>query len=108
MSFFTHTNTDVAAAIRAHGTTDLPVVMGQFRNRETDTQFEFAGRRPTDAPHFAAEMPHLIAVHGGTRYARVMKTVAYVVVDEDADGQPVIEKWAIKGHRDFDLTGLDL
>jgi hypothetical protein len=35
----------------------------------------------------------------GWRYALVKKTVAYIVTDEADDGQPVVEKWSIKGHR---------
>ena len=35
----------------------------------------------------------------GWRYALVKKTVAYIVTDEADNGQPVVEKWSIKGHR---------
>ena len=35
----------------------------------------------------------------GWRYALVKKTVAYIVVDEDESGQPVVQKWSIKAHR---------
>jgi hypothetical protein len=35
----------------------------------------------------------------GWRYALVKKTVVYIVTDEADDGQPVVEKWSIKGHR---------
>ena len=35
----------------------------------------------------------------GWRYALVKKTVVYIVVDEDESGQPVVQKWSIKGHR---------
>jgi hypothetical protein len=31
----------------------------------------------------------------------VGKTVAYVVIDEAADGSPVVEKWKLRGHRVF-------
>lgn len=37
-------------------------------------------------------------VDWGWRHAKVLKTVAYVVVDEAADGSPVVEKWDIKQH----------
>lgn len=40
---------------------------------------------------------HEIAVcDGSVRFANVKKTVAYVAVDEDDEGNPVIEKWLIK------------
>ena len=31
-----------------------------------------------------------------TRPANILKTVAYVCVDEDANGDPVVEKWRIR------------
>lgn len=34
----------------------------------------------------------------GIRYGNVKKTVVYIVVDEAADGSPVIEQWHIKKH----------
>lgn len=37
----------------------------------------------------------------GWRYALVKKTVAYIVVDEADDGQPVVIKWSIKGHLSY-------
>jgi hypothetical protein len=33
----------------------------------------------------------------GWRYARVLKTVAYIVTDENEYGDPVVEKWNIRG-----------
>jgi len=36
----------------------------------------------------------------GYRYAVVMKTVAYIAVDEDEDG-PVVEKWNIKKNVEY-------
>ena len=30
--------------------------------------------------------------------AKVLKTVAYILLDEDEYGEPVIEKWKIKKH----------
>ncbi|AGR47944.1 hypothetical protein PHIM7_234 [Sinorhizobium phage phiM7] len=35
------------------------------------------------------------------RWAKVLKTVAHVVVDEDPEGKPVIEKWNIKDHKHY-------
>ena len=51
------------------------------------------------------EYPHRVWVSenpvndSGWRYALVKKTVAYIVVDEDDSGQPVVQKWSINGHR---------
>lgn len=80
--------------------TPAPLVLGQFDEAEFGKSFEYAERR-WHCDDFAPEMPHIIYVgpHQEARLAKVLKTVAYVVVDEDADGQPVIEKWAIRRHR---------
>lgn len=72
-------------------------IRGLFYTVEFNTRFEFsaAGERPDGWDEFDS----LVWVADGTsRFARVLKTVAYVVVDENADGTPVVEKWAIKGH----------
>jgi hypothetical protein len=40
---------------------------------------------------------HEIAIcDGSVRFANVKKTVAYVCVDQDECGKPVVEKWNIK------------
>lgn len=102
MSFAPHTNTDVhRQLLSGFIPTPLPLLFGQFRASETDVLFEYAERRwPDDS--FAPEMPHVIYVGGttgpGTRLAKVLKTVVFVVVDEDENG-PVVQKWPIKQHR---------
>jgi len=42
---------------------------------------------------------HKLWTLDGYRYALIKKTVAYIVVDEDDAGLPVIEKWDIKQHK---------
>ena len=72
-------------------------IRGRFNNSETDARFEFsaAGTRPDGWDEFDS----LVWVADGSyRFARVLKTVAYIVVGENDDGTPVVEKWAIKGH----------
>lgn len=107
MAYAPHTNDQVLAQLRAGATpTALPLIVGQFRNAETGVTFEFAERRWSD-DDFAPDMSHVVYVGDGsveTRLAKVLKTVAFVVVDEDADGQPVIERWEIKAHRAYDTT----
>ena len=44
-------------------------------------------------------LPHVIWTRDGYRLARILKTVAYVAVDENAMGIPVLEKWQITRHR---------
>lgn len=41
---------------------------------------------------------HEVDVLDGVRFARVLKTVAYVCIDEDEHGKAVFEKWNIKNH----------
>jgi hypothetical protein len=48
------------------------------------------------------EYPHKLWTLDGYRYARVLKTVAYIVVDEDEYGLPVIEKWDIANHKNWE------
>jgi hypothetical protein len=46
-----------------------------------------------------SEYPHRVWVSNEEwRYAKVLKTVAYIAVDEDEYGKPVTEKWDIKKH----------
>jgi len=47
------------------------------------------------------EYPHKLWTLDGFRYANIKKTVAYIIVDEDEYGLPVIEKWEIKQHQQF-------
>lgn len=46
-------------------------------------------------------LTHEIDVGDGVRFARVLKTVAHVCTDEDAEGKAVIEKWMIKNHNKY-------
>lgn len=74
-------------------------IAGLFYNKETDKGFEY---RAAEHVMFD-EYPHEIFVGPGNgydmvRYGRVLKTVAYVVVDEDEFGNPVVEKWDIKSN----------
>ena len=103
MSYAPHTNTTVhydllAGIVPSH----QPMVFGVFHDDEWDYAHEYAERRdyPDD---FVPEFPHQVYVgpDGQHRLAKVMKTVAYVVVDENENG-PVIEKWHIKKHKIYD------
>lgn len=71
---------------------DYSTVAGAFNEKEFGHAFEYISEF-----NEWSGMPHLLFVgHGQTRQAEVKKTVAYVVVDEDDFGKPVIEKWFIK------------
>ena len=47
------------------------------------------------------DFPHKIATldREGFRYAKITSTRAYIAVDEDEYGNPVIETWAIYSHK---------
>lgn len=82
-------------------------IVGCFEEVDCGNFFEFSqnDEEMTDSWQF----PHKVWVttpreglDSGFRYARVLKTVAYIAVDEDAYGQPIVEKWSIKRHREYD------
>lgn len=75
--------------------------IGVFVEKEAGNHFEYSLN--DDQIPFGEEFPHKVWVHDGYRYADVKKTVARIVVDENEYGQPVIEKWYIKGHRQYQI-----
>ena len=95
MALAAHTNTNFA-----HGES-VPLILGHFVEADYGHGFEYAVR-PDEGLNFAPDFPHIIYTGEETRYARVLKTVAYIVIDEAADGSPVYERWAIKRHRHYD------
>lgn len=100
MAYAPHTNEHVRDELRAGIVpTARPLVLGGIWNHDAPGVFEYAERRWT-TDDFAPEMPHIIYVGPGQepRLAKVLKTVAYVVTDESADGTPVIEKWKLHRH----------
>ena len=102
MAYAPHTNDDVRRELKAGIVpTPHPIIFGRFREREFGVMFEYAERRwPDDAYH--PELPHIVYVggsEGAARLAKVLKTVAYVLVDED-----MIEKWVLKSHVVYDTS----
>lgn len=76
-------------------------IQGCFRLKENDTYFEYS--RNDDPMNWCEDFPHKVwvgdVVGQGYRYGIVKKTVAYVAVDEDEFGLPVLEKWDLKQSR---------
>ena len=75
--------------------------IGEFRLLNYNTYFEYKlseGTAPGQGTWGIDNgFLHEIAIFDGSiRFANVKKTVAYVAVDEDDDGKPVVEKWLIK------------
>lgn len=79
-------------------------ILGSFREKTYDNLFEFTN--PAKEVPVWKDFPVKVwvtAARGAPefRWAKVLKTVAYVVVDEAADGGPVTEKWEIKNFRSY-------
>lgn len=76
---------------------DSTDVVGQFQEKEYKMYFEYVPAEPESwGETFGFPFKIVVGSLGETRYAKVYKTVAYVVVNEDEYGNPVIEKWQIK------------
>lgn len=74
-------------------------LLGQFRHAETGVTFEYSMAR--DRP-FGNEYGYAVWMRAGVmRYAKVLKTVAYVVVDEGADGRAITERWQLRSHQEY-------
>ena len=82
-------------------------IVGCFREKDGDNFFEFSDNQDLSEV-WAYQFPHKIwvttpveGIDCGYRYGTVKKTVAYLAVDEDEYGEPVVEKWHIKQCRDY-------
>jgi hypothetical protein len=80
--------------------------IGCFVERDTGNYFEYSVN--DDPISMCEDFPHKVWVGGegvcgmrGYRYGIVKKTVAYVCVDEDEFGLPVLEKWQLKKNREY-------
>ncbi len=77
---------------------------GCFREKDTDNFFEYDKHDDFIEDWILPDFCHRVWVNSrpvndsGWRYALVKKTVAYIVIDEDEYGKPVIQKWHIKNH----------
>lgn len=79
---------------------DVENMLGDFQERDFGNWFSYAtSGNPWGIAH---GFPHEIYTADGFRPAKVLKTVAYVVVDELANGEPEVEKWYLKRNNQFD------
>lgn len=79
-------------------------IIGMFTEKEVGNYFEYSHNNDgvmEDYPHLVWVTNPIEGIDQGYRYARVLKTVAYIVVDEDDYGRPVVEKWYIKDNRTY-------
>ena len=72
-------------------TLDIPV---------TEEQDDYSKSIAENYPHKVWVGSGQIGGDSGWRYANVKKTVAYVIVDEDAGG-PVLERWFLKKNTEY-------
>ncbi len=83
--------------------------IGNFVEKDQGNNFEYS---LNDDPFaWCEDFPHKIWVGSlqiggdqGYRYGIVKKTVAYVAVDEDEFGLPVLEKWQLKKNTQYVQT----
>jgi len=78
-------------------------IRGNFTEKEYGNLFEFSVNNEEEYFVKRADYPHKVWVGDGWRYGRVLKTVAYVIVDED-EGGPIVEKWAIKNYNEYEVA----
>ncbi len=76
-------------------------VIGRFIEKTFGNFFEFS--EPTSDNPVWNDYPTRVWVGSGEyRWAKVLKTVAYIVTDEDAEGKPVVERWHIRGMKEYE------
>jgi len=77
-------------------------IQGEFREKDFGKLFQFSAATEEN-PFTDNDFDQWVWVaQDQRRWAKVKKTVAFIVVDEGPDGTAVIEKWFIKGQRTFD------
>ena len=88
-------------------------IIGGFTEKENENFFEFSAASEEEIDNSFGTIAHRIWVTSswkshaghtldcGYRLGNVLKTVAYLIVDEDEFGEPIVEKWNIKGHRKY-------
>jgi hypothetical protein len=75
-------------------------VIGRFTEKDEGNFFEYG----VNTTGWCEDLyPHVVYVGylGETRIARVLKTRAFIVIDEDAGGCPVEQMWNIKNLKEF-------
>jgi hypothetical protein len=88
----------------SYAPSEVNEIDGIFTEKEFGKPFEFV-KGPGDAHGEEIGATHRIFVADVIgwpyRYAKVLKTVAYVAIDEDDEGCAVWEKWDIKKCREY-------
>lgn len=77
-------------------------LLGQFRIAGGGATFEYSATKMDDRPFGPEFACKVWLTDGAFRWAKILRTVAYVVTDEAADGSPVTERWEIRAHKEYD------
>lgn len=77
-----------------------PRVLGEF-DVQGGAWFQYSERPADDRDGAFLGYPHRVFTCDGDRAALVLKTVAYVVIDEAPDGGPIHEKWELRRARTY-------
>jgi hypothetical protein len=82
---------------------NMDTVVGSFVEKDFGKTHEYSliGDDMFGLLWMGEEYPHKLWTLDGFRYANIKKTVAYIIVDEDEYGLPVVQKWDIKQHKEF-------
>ena len=107
MSYYTHTVNPIGNFIEKEYGHNFEYSLNDDAANTLESNLD-GGFKVGELVTFAAlkKYPHKVWIGNtindqGYRYAKVMKTVAYVVVDEDEYGQDVVEKWSIKNNKEY-------
>lgn len=77
--------------------------IGCFVEKDTGNHFEYSLN--DDPMSFCEDFPHKIwvgdQIGSPYRYGIVKKTVAFIAVDEDEFGLPVLERWSLKKNTEY-------
>jgi hypothetical protein len=80
-------------------TVDNATWLGRFNEADHGARFDYSRPEAGEVSPFPGyEVKVWCGPLGEFRWANVVKTRAYVVVDEGADGAPVVNKWIIRNH----------
>jgi hypothetical protein len=80
---------------------DMHTLIGSFVEKSAGMTHEYSLIGDDGLLWMGEEYPHKLWTLDGFRYANIKKTVAYIIVDEDEYGLPVVQKWDIKQHKEF-------
>jgi hypothetical protein len=77
-------------------------IRGGFYEKDHGNFFEYSDAEAAEDPSPWPKYNMKVWLNQGKwRYAKVVKTRAYVVVDEAEDGTPIVEKWILKKNGEY-------